>query len=371
MGCCSSSRGASNDQSDVTAPEKNLFSPNADSVDPVALHQHQTISMSQDDESSDSSMQISRSFAQNKSIAREMMRLEEMEMDKNIDDLLGNVDETQNPVELKSNENSEDIRNSHDEPATQSVTINEAFGTPSPHHHQKGEYDHREQADSYTPFGLIQSQNSESPYAHNQKVREQNSDRIFEEEATKQTKKGEKIKDLAMDLEALYAENLKQHGFDADKFRNANVATNSNHQELDHDRFGDKNGGSSDMSSFASSELSSKSGTLRSLRSSVAGTGSRNLNIDEFIVEEEEEDDFMLQELSRADPKRFDHDDVQNMSMMERDIMPQREEDMGYIESIQHSVREGRSGSVHNIMDDDDEELMDAILSLDMDDDLI
>jgi len=361
MGCCSSSRGASsNDQSDVTAPEKNVFSPNADSVDPAALRQHQTISMSQEDESSDSSLPISRSFAQNKSIAREMMRLEEMELEKNIDDLLENVDEAQDPVELKSNENSEDIRNSLDEPATQSVTVNEAY-TPSPHHHRKGEYGHRDQADSYTPFGLIQSQKTGSPHTNNQEEREQDINRLFEEEPTIQTKKGEKIKDLAMDLEALYAENLKQHGFDADKFRNANVSTNSNQKELDHNGFRDKNGGSSDMSSFASSELSSnsKSRTLGSIRSSVAGTGSRNLNIDEFIVEEHEEDDFMLQELSRADPKRYDHD----MQRMERE-----EEDMGYIESIQHSVRGGGSGSVHNIMDDDDEELMDAILSLDMDD---
>lgn len=367
MGCCSSARSANNNQKEdpVTAPEKNVRSPNADKTDPMALHHHHHMNASQDDESSDSSMQISRSFAQNKSIAREMMRLEEMELGKDIDDLLQNVDEDHHRTDFKSNENSEDIRNSFGEAATRSVTVEDAY-SQSPDL-EKGEYV-QHHADSYTPFGLIQTQKSESPHAQSPEDREEDINRLFEEEPTIQTK-GEKIKDLAMDLEELYAENFKQNGFDPDKFRNANNSGMSIRDDQNPRESIRKSGGSSDMSSFASSELSSKtsksskSRSLGSLKSSVAGTGSRNLHIDEFIVEEAEEDDFMLQELSRgASSNQF------NITKIEREEVRgyDRDDSIGYIESIQHSVMGG--GSMHNLMDDDDEELMDAILSLDMDD---
>ena len=363
MGCCSSSRGVSNTQSPAAAPEKHAIpekhalSPNAEQPNPGALHQHHHMNASPGDESSDSSMQISRSFAQNKSIAREMMRLEEMELGKGIEDLLQDVDQDQHRPELKSNENSEDIRNSFGEAATRSVTVDDGKDFSRSPEYQKGEFVPRDHADSYTPFGLIQTQKTEVQQTQNQEDREQDINRLFEEEPTIQTQ-GEKIKDLAMDLEALYAENLKEHGFDPDKFRNANNSVMTDPDRVD-PRNPIRKGGSSDMSSFASSELSSKSGTLRSLKSSVTGTGSRNLNVNEFIVEEEDEDDFMLQELSRGGSYVID------VGKMERDEREERSDSVGYIESIQQSVKEG--GSMHNIMDDDDEELMDAILSLDMD----
>jgi len=360
MGCCSTSPAATNTQSPVTAPEKNVRSPHSENGNPSALRQHM-MNASHDDESSDSSMQISRSFARNSSIAQEMMRLQEMELRNDIDDLLQNDMVDQNRTDFKSNENSEDIRNSFGEAASRSVTVDgDVQKSPPKYVSKMGEQTLRDQVDSYTPFGLIQTQKPEVEHTKKHGDREQDIDRLFKEEPTIQTK-GEKIQDLATDLEALYAENLKQHGFDADKFRNANISAKSDLEQLAHNR-STKKSGSSDMSSFASSDLSSKSGTLPSIKSSMAGTGSRNLTANEFILDEEDDDDFMLQELSRGggtkrpDVGRNEHDERRY----------ERDERVGYIESIQQSMKDG--GSINNIMDDDDEELMDAILSLDMDD---
>jgi len=349
MGCCSSSRAVTNTQSPVCGPDERAMSPDSGQINPGVSQLHQPTNAGHDDDSSDSSMPVSRSFAHNKSIAKEMLRLEEMEIGGNdIDEVLQKGNE-QNPTDFKSNENSEDIPDSFGEAATRSVTVDDA---KSPDYQkQKGEH----AADSYTPFGLIEPRKTEVEHPRNQEVHEKDIKQPLEEEAPTPPK-GEKVEDLAKDLEALYAENLKQHGFDANKFRTANISGTKEGDHRDHSIAAGKSE-STDLSSFASSELSSKSGTLRSIKSSVTGAGSRNLNVEEFIAEEDD-DDFILQELSRSAVHVFDANKMEGTN--------DRVESVGYIESFQQSVRDG--GSMHNIMDDDDEELMDAILSLDMED---
>merc|ERR1719228_918661 len=167
------------------------------------------------------------------------MRLQEMEHRNNIGDLLQNEIEDGTRTDFKSNENSEDIRHSFGEDATQSVTVDEELQRSPPKYHSKGgEHTLRDQVDSYTPFGLIQTLKAEVEHTAKHRDREQDIDRLFEDnpEPTTTQSKGENIQDLAMDLEALYAENLKQHGFDPDKFRNANISGMDELEHLGQDR---------------------------------------------------------------------------------------------------------------------------------------
>eukprot|EP01083_Nonionella_stella_P072234 194603_1 len=285
MGCCSSN----NTISHSASPEKDLATTqNTELVDHHRLQQQQAGNAQS--ESSDDEDVLPRSFTNNRSIVKEVMRLEELEMNHD-----------PHNMEIKSNENSEDLR---------SNDPNQSFG-------EFGKPNVDQSHEEYHPFGLIQTQREE-------------------DSLSKQA--------VSEDLDALYQANLKGHGFDADKFRNANASMtvqNDAHQASM----------SADLSSFASSQMSSQIPPM-AMSDDMSEKENHNLmnDINEYIDEEEE--DLMMEELSRSivnpmfQNDRNEHDEVH------------------YIEHFKHMKKDQ---AINNVMDDQDEELMDAILSLDLD----
>ena len=312
MGCCSSKKSnVTNSVSPAKAPEpNNEKNPNADitmseRVNPDQLQQHHDINQQTDEDDEDISPP--HSFANNRSIYREMMRLEECELNDH------QINDRQHIMEIKSNENSEDAQIGDND---QSFA---EFNDPkSPSNNQK-----HGGSIPYHPFGLIQTDKTEN---------------------VKKPKKEE-------DPEALYAENLKQHGFDPEKFRMANSSIHKS--QLDN---GQSNGSDDVISSFVSSQLSSTS-EIVSKRKERKKEKYQNIDIDAFLAEDQDDDDLLLQELSRPNSKRYD-----SVNMREEDDEPS-----SYIEGIKESVRGMQMDSIMNL-DDEDENLMDAILSLDLED---
>merc|ERR1719411_2581057 len=137
-------------------------------------------------------------------------------------------------------------------------------------------------------------------------------------------------------------------GFDPDKFRMANaVKQKSVHSPHDN---GKTNTTEDVISSFVSSELSSKADVVAKQKKEMYDDIATR-DIDEFLAENEEDDDLLYQELSRPTSKGYNA------------VNPIDDESMTYIDGIKESVRDKE---VNAIMDDADEQLMDAILSLDL-----
>merc|ERR1712228_323059 len=117
----------------------------------------------------------------------------------------------------------------------------------------------------------------------------------------------------------------KQHGFDPDKFRMANASihrSSSLNSKLDNMQ---QDGSTDVISSFASSELSSKSETIPK-RKERKKEKYQDIDIDAFLAEDQDDDDddLLLQELSRPNSKGYNtvnYDD--------------RSEQMGYIDGIE------------------------------------
>eukprot|EP00486_Rosalina_sp_Unknown_P007123 CAMPEP_0201572460 /NCGR_PEP_ID=MMETSP0190_2-20130828/15724_1 /ASSEMBLY_ACC=CAM_ASM_000263 /TAXON_ID=37353 /ORGANISM="Rosalina sp." /LENGTH=370 /DNA_ID=CAMNT_0047998225 /DNA_START=32 /DNA_END=1141 /DNA_ORIENTATION=+ len=370
MGCCSSSNSVAHSSSPTRAPgDANDNSPphmvmqNTERVNPQSLQQHHNINQGQNmqihnDTFKKDDITISGSFANNQSIMKEVMRLEQYDED--------NEEQPKNPQqpnynqetydinrghEIKSNEHSEDIAIPSNQQSFAEFSMNTInvqndndnnYESPSfdRHHHQQYN-DNNMSPDSYHPFG-IRMQNQQ-----------QNLENMQYQYNTHEIQQEPEERSIVEDLQALYAENLKQQGFDADKFRNANLSKN--------DTMNGKQGmsdrrGSNDMSSFASSQLSSKSEEINT-RKVIQNYG--NNYSDEMLEEQRiesdidmhnddyddgynEYDDLMYKELSRPASMMY--------GMKDNDIQEA---------SIQESVKQGDNGQVSNIMDDEDEELMD------------
>lgn len=281
MGCCSSqkkmahSKSPTKDEEQIGSNNNDISSQkssnkvvqNTERVNPQKLQQHhnnqadiqqliRTNSISNEDD-----IPISGSFANNESIMKEVMRLEQFDIESDKDNNTHITDVRSNEHEHSNDSKQESLYFDKDDHIDDDIDDDDIN-------------DH--------PFGITM----------------QNQQKLQNEQY------GERNHDFK-DLEAFYAENLKQSGFDADKFRNANLFKNDS--MIDDDR------------------LSSQSEDLNN-----------------------EYDDLMYKELSRA------------TSMYE-------EKDNDIPEpSIQESVQKGHGRQLSNIMDDEDEELMDAILSLDI-----
>eukprot|EP01083_Nonionella_stella_P288690 982373_1 len=214
------------------------------------LKQHHDINQGQYESSSSSSSseeedELPKSFANNKSIVNEVMRLEQPNTENKCN-IETKSDENSDDNELISNNNNESFAefpshttNSIDTNCSNDIEINNNIQVE----------------DSYHPFGFIIAK------TENEII----------EKCEKRDSNGEFRETVMVNLEELYAENLKQHGFDANKFRMANGFDASVEEQFNNN-----------LSSFGSSTLSSKS------------------NINNFITQVDQDDDLILEELSRS-----------------------------------------------------------------------
>ena len=302
---------------------------------------------------------VSGSLVNNQSIMKEVMRLEHFDLDhveqkynQQLFDDDGDDDDN-NLMEIKSNENSEDIAMPSKQQSFAELSMNTIKDENNGNNHQSPSFDKHDDhrynnrmspdsydSDTYHPFGVMMQN-------------QQNSQNVEDEYVEKEAAETEES--MVEDLEALYAENLKQHGFDADKFRNANLFNN----ELMNGKkgFNEKGGGSNDISSFASSQLSSKS-------EEIINTRKLNQNYDQIVEEHDFQIDDDDDDIHSDDYNEYD--DLMYKELSRPNSMYENTNNVMIEPSIQESVKQGHGQQVSNIMDDEDEELMDAILSLDL-----
>ena len=353
MGCCSSSNTVAHSQSPTHGPIPNKNHTLSQNLTTAQLQQHHEINDKNE-------IPISQSFINNGSIVKEVMRLEQNNHNHN--------NHSNNLIETKSNENSEDLEvitnninhnnNNNDDddgsfaefPNVNIKKIKRDFQTSS-FDEDNDIYNHNDD-DIYNeynqdhPFGLIQTENIETENIIKDVDKKKEKD---DEEEEEEQDSQESEQDIMENLQEFYAENLKQHGFDADKFRNANVSIDKSSLQNNNNSNNkiNKRTASADLSSFASSQLSSKSDVV-----DINNHNKDKNNEDEY------DDDLMFKELSRPNSMYPQYDDENNDNMNEIDNNEQ---------SIQRCVYQVKN-QVTGVMDDEDEELMDAILSLDLDD---
>jgi len=360
MGCCSSTRSASaSPPTDVSPgnapiPNANVKDPHRDGYSAEPMAADVAVLRDYEDEASESEEEaVSRpsAFANNQSIANEVMRLEEFQTasDPGDDDAISPQKSDiklgrRNRMEIKTNENSEE----RDNAATKRDNRLQATLSPSyerDRYHPNKQQNRAQVSEAVDfaiahPFGLVETQ---QPPKH---------------DVVDELLAAEKV-----DVQALYAENLK--GFDADKFRTANVASQQiARKSAKNHSLSAVRGKSPDdeFSSFTSSEMSSKSMSsklepINSARGSAKDKHNEIIEFDDTDDEEEDDHDLLMQELSRPHSSNYKGYD---------EVKANEETTMSHLESFQGAGKE--ESNLKHIMDDEDEELMDAILSLDLDD---
>eukprot|EP00484_Ammonia_sp_Unknown_P021698 CAMPEP_0197023818 /NCGR_PEP_ID=MMETSP1384-20130603/4456_1 /TAXON_ID=29189 /ORGANISM="Ammonia sp." /LENGTH=389 /DNA_ID=CAMNT_0042452095 /DNA_START=43 /DNA_END=1212 /DNA_ORIENTATION=- len=387
MGCCSSNRSTQTHSPGTTTDLNKLESQSTTaSAAQHRLAQHQDIITHEEfeedeEEEEDDDIPISGAFARNKSIQNEIMRLHGF----------GNEESNEQHSEIKSNENSEDFETISNEAernhsfaefhADTVQIIDASDNNNNTHHKHLRESPSNDEQDPSHPFGLIQSDKVQNNDNAINNLSDTENDKDNDSDTLSQS-------EMIGDLEALYEENLKQHGFDADKFRSANLKATQ--QSSMNEPVGKEKGQRSvsvDLSSFASSQLSSSQQSKMSAEEKekpqpYLGHDS----IDEYQTDklsENDDDDLMMQEL-RMSQKRptsisrrntfersmVDTSDEEDSNVDAQEAIDENEanyvdydEEIGYIENFKDSVIENKR-EIGNIMDDEDEELMNAILSL-------